>query len=113
MHIAFTVDHEDLPTVRTAIVGALGDLAEDTEEPEVEIGLSKISAVGTGMKTHSGIASRMFRAFADNGIPIRNITTSEIKISCLVPQELGMLALEAIHDCFELGRPATESISET
>ena len=50
---------------------------------------------------------------ADNGIPIRNITTSEIKISCLVPQELGMLALEAIHDCFELGRPATESISET
>jgi len=113
VHIAFTVDHEDLPTVRTAIVGALGDLAEDTEEPEVEIGLSKISAVGTGMKTHSGIASRMFRAFADNGIPIRNITTSEIKISCLVPQELGMLALEAIHDCFELGRPATESISET
>ncbi len=110
VHIAFTVDHEDLPTVRTAIVGALGDLAE---EPEVEIGLSKISAVGTGMKTHSGIASQMFRAFADNGIPIRNITTSEIKISCLVPQELGMLALEAIHDCFELGRPATESISET
>ena len=113
VNIAFTVEHGDLATVRTAIVEALGARDESYGEPEVEIGLAKISAVGTGMKTHTGIASRMFRALADRSIPIRNITTSEIKISCLVPQEHGLSALEAIHECFDLGRPATESVNET
>ena len=70
------------------------------------------SVIGTGMKTHTGIASQMFRALADRSIPIRNITTSEIKISCLVPQEHGRAALEAIHEAFGLGLPATEAMVE-
>lgn len=112
VHVAFTVEHADLAVVRTAISDALDDLDGEHTEPEVEIGLAKVSAVGTGMKTHTGIASRMFGALADRSIPIRNITTSEIKISCLVPQEHGLIALEAVHQCFDLGMPATENVKE-
>lgn len=110
--LAFTVEHADLAAVRTAIVGALESHGIENCEPDLEIGLAKVSAVGTGMKTHTGIASRMFRALADRSIPIRNITTSEIKISCLVPQERGRDALEAVHEAFGLGQPATENAIE-
>ena len=106
--VAFTVEHGDLTAVRTAVVTALEGMGFSDQEPQIEIGLAKVSAIGTGMKTHTGIASRMFRALADNGIPIRNITTSEIKISCLVTQEHGQTALESIHAAFDLGRPADE-----
>ncbi|MCH2144950.1 MAG: aspartate kinase [Phycisphaerales bacterium] len=112
VHVAFTVEHADLAVVRTAISESLDDLGGGHTDPEVEIGLAKVSAVGTGMKTHTGIASRMFGALADRSIPIRNITTSEIKISCLVPQEHGVRALEAVHQCFDLGMPATENARE-
>ena len=113
VNVAFTVEHADLATVRTAINEALSKLGDGCSEPEIEIGLAKVSAVGTGMKTHTGIASSMFGALADRDIPIRNITTSEIKISCLVPQEHGLHALEAVHTCFNLGTPATETIKES
>jgi aspartate kinase len=68
----------------------------------VEIGLCKISAVGTGMKSHTGVASRMFRALAEAGIPIHNITTSEIKISCIVDRQHGERGLQLVHDAFGL-----------
>jgi aspartate kinase len=56
------------------------------------------------MRTHSGVAAIMFKALGDSGIHIANITTSEIKISCIVPKEHGRQALQVVHDAFGLAR---------
>jgi len=65
--------------------------------------LSKVSVVGVGMRVHTGVAEKMFRALADSKINIENITTSEIKISCMVDHADGKKALRVVHDAFELG----------
>jgi aspartate kinase len=70
----------------------------------VDVGLCKVSAVGVGMRSHTGVASRMFKALAEAGIRIQNITTSEIKISCILAKEDGEKALRAVHDAFGLGK---------
>jgi len=57
------------------------------------------------MRSHSGVAATMFKALGDAGIPIANITTSDIKISCIVPKEHGERALKVVHDAFELDKP--------
>ncbi|MFO0828405.1 MAG: aspartate kinase [Phycisphaerales bacterium] len=98
--ISFTVDHSDLADVKIAASQVLDALG--TGELAIEIGLAKVSAVGTGMKSHTGVASRMFRALGAANIPIHNITTSEIKISCIVPKEHGQKALQTVHDAFGL-----------
>jgi aspartate kinase len=71
--------------------------------------LSKVSAVGAGMRTHTGIASTMFAALADAGINIENISTSEIVTSCIVRSEDGPNALRCVHDAFRLNRPDTDN----
>jgi aspartate kinase len=55
------------------------------------------------MRTHTGVAQRMFKALADAGVNIQNITTSEIKISCIIDKEQAAKALQIVHDAFELG----------
>ncbi len=104
--VSFTVDHQDLADVKVAVEKALHEIG--TGELAVEIGLAKVSAVGVGMRTHSGVAAAMFKALGDAGIHIANITTSEIKISCIVPKEQGERALQVVHDAFGLaGAPKT------
>lgn len=98
--ISFTVDHGDLADVKIAAAQVLDGLG--TGELAIEIGLAKVSAVGTGMKSHTGVASRMFQALGEAKVPIHNITTSEIKISCIVPKEHGQKALQTVHDAFGL-----------
>ncbi len=66
--------------------------------------IAKISVVGIGMRIHSGVAARMFEALAKKGINIETISTSEIKISCLVRKKFAEEAVRAIHREFELGR---------
>jgi len=65
--------------------------------------LAKVSAVGMGMRVHTGVGERMFAALGDARINIHNITTSEIKISCLIDRDQGKRALRVVHDAFELG----------
>ena len=102
--VAFTVDHQDLADVKVAAEKALEDLGGG--ELAVEVGLAKVSAVGVGMRTHSGVAATMFKALADAGIRITNIMTSEIKISCIVPSDAGEQALQTVHDAFGLHEAA-------
>ena len=102
--ISFTVDHGDLADVKIAASQVLDRVG--TGELAIEIGLAKISVVGTGMKTHVGVASRMFTALGDAGIPIHNITTSEIKISCILGKEHAERALAIAHEAFGLDRLA-------
>jgi len=70
---------------------------------DVDEGVSKVSAIGVGMRTHTGIASTMFEALSNARINIENISTSEIVISCIVRREDGPKALRFIHDAFKLG----------
>jgi aspartate kinase len=68
--------------------------------------VAKISVVGIGMRSHAGVASRMFAALAAEGINIKVITTSEIKISVLIDRKYMELAVQALHDTFELEKAA-------
>ncbi len=74
-----------------------------TVEHEDEV--SKVSIVGTGMRTHTGVAERMFAALAAENINMKMITTGDIKISVLVDKADGVRALRAVHQAFELGQP--------
>jgi aspartate kinase len=64
----------------------------------------KVSIVGLGMRSHAGVAAKMFRVLADESINIQAISTSEIKVSCLVAAKYTELAVRALHDAFELGK---------
>jgi len=84
---------------------------------EVDEGVSKVSAIGVGMRTHTGIAATMFEALSKAAINIENISTSEIVISCIVRREDGPKALRFLHEAFELDKPpataATSAIEAT
>ena len=68
--------------------------------------VAKVSVVGIGMRSHAGVASQMFRALRDEGINIKVITTSEIKISVLIDRKYMELAVQALHDTFGLEKAA-------
>ncbi len=72
----------------------------------------KVSIVGVGMRSHAGIASTMFKALADEGINIRMISTSEIKISVVVDEKYLELAVRALHEAFKLHESGKEATSE-
>ncbi|NUP08494.1 MAG: aspartate kinase [Polyangiaceae bacterium] len=99
--VTFTVAKNDLARVRDAIaevgrkVGA-GDVRYDED-------IVKVSVVGLGMRSHAGVAAKMFRILAEHGINIQAISTSEIKVSCLVATKYTELAVRALHEGFELG----------
>jgi aspartate kinase len=100
-NISFTVEHGDLADIKPVvdrIVKELGPGAHVSYQGD----LAKVSVVGVGMKTHTGVAQRMFKALADNKVNIQNITTSEIKISCIIDKEQANKALQVVHDAFEL-----------
>jgi aspartate kinase len=102
-NISFTVEHGDLHDIRPVvdrITRDLGNRAQATYQGD----LAKVSVVGVGMRVHTGVAQRMFKALADAGVNIQNITTSEIKISCIIDKEQGARALQVVHDAFELGK---------
>ena len=67
--------------------------------------IAKLSVVGVGMRTHSGVAAKMFETLAKEGINIEMISTSEIKISVLIEVSKGEQAVRAVHEAF-LGRQA-------
>ena len=69
--------------------------------------IAKVSLVGVGMRTHAGIASKMFKALSDENINIQMISTSEIKISVIVDDKYMELAVRALHQAFELEKEAT------
>ena len=69
----------------------------------VDQGVAKVSVVGIGMRSHAGVAAQMFKALADEGINIKVITTSEIKISVLIDRRYMELAVQSLHEVFGLG----------
>ena len=99
--IAFTVDKTDVAKT----VSALNLLKEEigaTGQIEVDENISKVSIVGAGMIDRPGVASLMFETLAQQNVNIRMISTSEIKISCLVDKDQSLKAVKALHEAFHL-----------
>jgi aspartate kinase len=98
--MTFTVSKSDLPRARATLAEAQPQIgfSEVLADPDV----AKISVVGTGMRSHSGVANTMFRALADKAINIQVITTSEIKVSVLISAEYTELAVRALHTAYGL-----------
>ncbi|MCY2951194.1 MAG: aspartate kinase [Planctomycetota bacterium] len=100
-NISFTVEHGDLADLKTVVDRICKELGGKC----IAIyhgDLAKVSVVGVGMRVHTGVAQRMFKALAEAKINIQNITTSEIKISCIISKDQGDKALQVVHDAFEL-----------
>ena len=97
----FTVTRDDLPKTLEVAEAVARDLGATGVLHAT--GLGKVSIVGAGMVSNPGVAARMFQALADNGINIQVISTSEIKVSCLIDLDAVPAAVRAIHDAFRLG----------
>jgi aspartate kinase len=98
--IAFTVARGDAQAAKNTLQEAIASLG--CGEIVVDTAIAKVSAVGTGMEGQPGVAARLFEALAHHQINIQMIATSEIKISCVVDQDQGVTALQAIHSAFGL-----------
>jgi aspartate kinase len=102
--LSFTVDRADLPTAKDTIAG-LGDVSLRVLTDE-QIG--KVSIVGAGMRSHPGVAAKVFQVLGDAKINIEMISTSPIKISCVIPAERVGEAVNLLHEAFDLGEDAIQ-----
>jgi aspartate kinase len=102
---SFTVHRNDyaraVDLLKTKVLPALG-----TDHLEGDTRICKVSIVGIGMRSHVGIASKMFRALSEEGINIQMISTSEIKTSVVIDEKYMELAVRALHRAFDLDQPA-------
>ena len=101
--ITFTIAKADLARAKPWIESVVKGLG--AREVRYDEDVVKVSVVGLGMRSHAGVAARMFRILANEGINIQAISTSEIKVSCLVASKYTELAVRALHDGFGLSKP--------
>jgi aspartate kinase len=101
--VSFTVPQDDLAEALTAAHAAVEKLGAGVVRHGTNV--SKVSVVGAGMRTHTGVAAQMFKSLSEAGVNITMITTSEIKISVLVNRDESMAALNAVHQGFGLDLP--------
>ena len=99
--LSFTVERDDLSTAVEAIegLGAAGGVEADER-------IGKVSIVGAGMRSHPGVAQKVFETLGNGGINIEMISTSPIKISCVIAADRVPEAVKALHQAFELGEDA-------
>lgn len=100
--MSFTVPRADL---RKA-VSLIQDVAKDIDAKSVSVteAIAKVSLIGVGMRSHSGVAAKMFQVLSREGVNIMMISTSEIKISCVIDEKYLELAMRALHSAFGLDR---------
>jgi aspartate kinase len=104
--ISFTAPKADLPAsleVTRAVADELGagDVTHDAA-------IARVSLIGAGMKTHPGVAATMFQTLAESGVNILMISTSSIRISCVVRSDAVEQAVAALHTRFELDQPPVQ-----
>ena len=102
--MTFSCPTDEVARARAALESAHDDLRYEGLVVDDEV--AKISVVGIGMRSHSGVAQKMFSALASEGINIKVITTSEIKVSVLIAADYMELAVRALHSAFNLDRAA-------
>ncbi|MBL9146890.1 MAG: aspartate kinase [Verrucomicrobiaceae bacterium] len=103
--ISFTLSGADLPKAEAALKEVISTLGEGVEL-RVQSGIAKCSVVGIGMRSHSGVAAKMFKALADASINIIMISTSEIKVAVIVEESEIEAASRAVHTAFGLDATA-------
>jgi aspartate kinase len=109
--LTFTVRREDLARAKRLTGAAAEKLG--AAKVETDDSIAKVSIVGMGMRTHAGVASRMFQVLSAAGINIQMISTSEIKVSCVIDQKYSELAVQELHQAFELGKkPAGKALAK-
>jgi aspartate kinase len=101
--LSFTVTKNDFPQAMEIVK----DKAKQLKARDVigDTSIAKLSIVGVGMRSHAGVAARMFQALSRVGINIQMISTSEIKISCVIDEKFIELGVRVLHDEFELDKP--------
>lgn len=102
--LTFTVSKKDLNEAQKIIQETADSIG--AKKVEVDDQVSKVSIIGVGMASHAGVAAKMFTALADEGINIMMISTSEIKISCVIQRKYTELAVMVLHDVFGLEKKA-------
>jgi aspartate kinase len=107
--ISFTVPHDDLRVATGALQPMVGEVfASMSTQRE----MGKVSIVGAGMRSHPGVAAKVFRVLNDEGINIEMISTSPIKISCVIARERVERAVQSLHSAFALSGPGTIGVEE-
>jgi aspartate kinase len=107
--ISFTVPREDLRVARAAIEPLQGDAYGDLAAHD---DMGKVSIIGAGMRSHPGVAAKVFAVLAQEGVNIDMISTSPIKISCVIARDRVERAVQVLHAAFELSGPGTVSEEE-
>jgi len=102
--MSFTVPKTDAKKIQDIMKKVISEIGAKNVTVKEEI--AKISIVGVGMRSHSGVAAKMFSALAKEGINIMMISTSEIKISCVIDAKYTELAVRVLHDAFEMDKAA-------
>jgi aspartate kinase len=97
-NLGFTVPQSELDNAKSVIES----FASDIEGMDFDANVCKVSVVGVGMKSHSGVAAKAFSVMAQNNINIQMISTSEIKISMIIDEKYGELAIRTLHEAYEL-----------
>jgi aspartate kinase len=108
--LSFTVDRADLTTATDTIAGIGGDLSRGVKTDER---IGKVSIVGAGMRSHPGIAAKVFEVLGGEGINIEMISTSPIKISCVISADRVPDAVRVLHEAFELDVKPEAATSST
>ena len=101
--LTFTVSKSDFPkamSIQKDVANAIG-----AEQVIGDENIAKVSVIGVGMRSHSGVAAKMFRILANENINIMMISTSEIKISCVIEEKYTELAVRVLHQAFGLDSP--------
>jgi aspartate kinase len=99
--VSFTVHRDDVAKAEAALTPILSELGDEARV-EAEDGIAKLSVVGIGMRSHSGVAAEMFQALSGAGINIEMISTSEIKITVTVAEDQIDEAAKVMHEAFGL-----------
>ena len=106
--LSFTVETDDLKTAVETI-----EQQGAAQEVQTDDGMGKVSIVGAGMRSHPGVAAKVFRTLGEKGINIEMISTSPIKISCVIRGDDVPAAVKALHGAFELGDGAIQEEDPT
>ncbi len=99
-NLGFTVPQNQIEDAKVVI----NNFDHDIEDVDFDESIAKVSIVGVGMKSHSGVAAKAFSALAKNGINIEMISTSEIKVSMIIDEKFSELAVRVLHEAFGLDK---------
>ena len=102
--MTFSCPVDQVPLATKAIEKAKDSGEINYHALDADTAVAKVSIVGIGMRSHAGVAQKMFKALSDDGINIKVITTSEIKVSVLVDRKYMELAVQSLHDAFDLDK---------